>query len=79
MCLSKTSTGRGHYLPPTVNIKHEAVISTDDTFGNITLGAYHDGRHVHWASTPVKPEVSHINLATPPCMPKNETMAKSLL
>ena len=75
-CLQEEVT---NYLPSTVNKKHGAAVSTDDTFGYITLGGYRDGRHMHWASTPVKPEVSHINLATPPRAPKNETMAESLL
>ena len=68
-----------NYLLPTVNKKHGAAVSTDDTFGDITLGGYRDGRHVHFASNPVKSEVSHINPAKPPRMPKNETMAKFLL
>ena len=67
-----------NYLLPTVNKKWGLAISTDDTFGDITLGGYCDGRHMHFASTPVKPEVSNINLATPPHTPKNETMAESM-
>ena len=68
-----------NYLPPTVNKKHSAAVSTNDTFGDLTLGGYRDARHVHFASTPVKPEVSNINLATPPCITKEETIAESLL
>ena len=68
-----------NYLPPTVNKKRGAAILTDDTFGDLTLGGYCDARHVHFASTPVKPEVSNINLATPPHTPKEETIAESLL
>ena len=68
-----------NYLPPTVNKKCGAAISTDDTFGDLTLGGYHDARHVHFGSTPVKPEVSNINLATPPCVTKEETITESLL
>ena len=75
-CLQEEVT---NYLPPTINKKCGAAVSTDDTFGYITLGGYCDGRHMHWASTPDKLEVSHINLATPPHAPKNETMAGSLL
>ena len=68
-----------NYLPPTVNKKCSAAVSTDDTFSDLTLGGYRDARHVHFASTPVKPEVSNINLATPPCLTKEETIAESLL
>ena len=68
-----------NYLSPTVNKNHGAAVSTDDTFSNLTLGGYHEGRHVHFASTPVRPEVSNINLATPPHAPKEETIAESLL
>ena len=78
-CLKHLHEEVTNYLPPTVNKKCRAAISTDDTFSKITLGGYRDGRHVHFASTPVKPEVSHINLTTPPCTPKNETMTESLL
>ena len=41
-----------NYLPPTVNKKCGAAVSTDDTFGDLTLGGYRDARHVHFASTP---------------------------
>ena len=68
-----------NYLPPTVNKKCGAAIPTDDTFGDLTLGGYRDARHVHFASTPVKPEVSNINLTTPPHAPKEETVAESVL
>ena len=34
---------------------------------------------MHFASTPVKPEVSQINLATPPRAPKNDTITESTL
>ena len=68
-----------NYLPPTVNKKHGAAVTTDDTFGDLTLGGYRDARHVHFASTPVRPEVSNINLTTPPSTPKEETIAESVL
>ena len=68
-----------NYLPPMVNKKCGAAVPTDDTFGDLTLGGYRDARHVHCASTPVKPEVSNINLTTPPRSPKEETMAESVL
>ena len=29
-----------NYLPPTVNKKHGAAVTTDDTFGDLTLGGY---------------------------------------
>ena len=34
---------------------------------------------MHFASTPIRPEVSNINLTTPPCVPKEETIAESAL
>ena len=68
-----------NYLPPTVNKKCGAAVPTDDTFGNLTLGGYCDARHVHFVSTPVKLEVSNINLTTPPCAPKEETIVESVL
>ena len=68
-----------NYLPPTVNKKCGAAVPTDDTFGDLTLGGYCDARHVHFASTPVRPEVSNINLTTPPCATKEETIAESVL
>ena len=68
-----------NYLLPTVNKKCGAAITTDDTFGNLTLGRYRDARHIHFASTPIRPEVSNINLTTPPHAPKEETIAESVL
>ena len=68
-----------NYLLPTVTKKHGAAITTDDTFGDLTLGLYRDARHVHFASTPVRPEVSNINLTTPPHTPKEETIVESVL
>ena len=68
-----------NYLPPTVNKKWGAAITTDDTFGNLTLGGYRDAKHVHFASTPIRPEISNINLTTPPHAPKEETIAESVL
>ena len=68
-----------NYLPPTVNKRCRAAVTTDDTFGNLTLGGYRDARHVHFASTPVRPEVININLTTPLHAPKEETIAESVL
>ena len=68
-----------NYLPPTVIKKCGAAVTTDDTFGNLTLGRYRDARHVHFASTPVRLEVSNINLTTPPHTPKEETIVESVL
>ena len=52
----------------------------DDTFGDWTLGTDRNARHVHFASTPVKPEVSNTNLnVTPPRAPKEDTIAESIL
>ena len=68
-----------NYLLPTVNKKCGAAVTTDDPFGDLTLGRYRDARHVHFASTPVRPEVSNINLTTPPHTPKEETIAESVL
>ena len=67
-----------NYLPPTVNKKRGAAITTDDTFGDLTLGGYRDAKHVHFASTPIRPEISNINL-TPPHTHKEETIAESVL
>ena len=67
-----------NYLPPTVNKKRGAVITTDDTFGDLTLGGYRDAKHVHFASTPIRPEISNINL-TPPRTHKEETITESVL
>ena len=68
-----------NYLTPTVNKKRGAAVTTDDTFGNLTLGRYRDAKHVHFASTPIRPEVSNIILTTPPHVPKEETIAESVL
>ena len=35
-----------NYLPPTVNKKRGAAVTTDDTFGDLTLGGYRDAKHV---------------------------------
>ena len=67
-----------NYLPPTVNIKQGAAVATDDTFGDLTLGGYRDAKHVHFASTAIRPELSNINL-TPPHTYKEETLAESVL
>ena len=67
-----------NYLPPTVNKKWGAAVTTDDTFGNLTLSGYRDAKHVHFASTPIRPEISNINL-TPPRTHKEETIAESVL
>ena len=61
-----------NYLPPTVNKKWGAAITTDNTFSDLTLGRYRDAKHVHFASTPIRPEISNINLTTPPRAPKEE-------
>ena len=68
-----------NYLPPTVNKKWGAAITTDDTFGDLTLGGYRDAKHVHFASTPIRPEISNINLTTPPHVPKEATIAELVL
>ena len=34
---------------------------------------------MHFASTPIRPEISKINLTTPPRAPKEETIAESVL
>ena len=68
-----------NYLPPTVNKKCGGAVTTNDTFGDWTLGGARTDRHVHFASTPVKPEVSNIRLATPPCTHKEETIAELIL
>ena len=67
-----------NYLPPTVNKKRGAAVTNDDTFGNLTLGGYRDTKHVHFASTPIRPEISNINL-TPPRTQKEESIAESVL
>ena len=48
-------------------------------FVNLTLGGYRDARHVPFVSTPVRLEVSNINLTTPPHAPKEETIAELVL
>ena len=68
-----------NYLLPTVNKKCGAAVTTDDTFGDLTLGGYRDAKHVHFASTPIRLEVSNINLTTPPHIAKEETIAESVL
>ena len=68
-----------NYLPPTVNKKRGAAVTTDDTFGDLTLSRYRDAKHVHFASTPIRPEISNINLTTPPRTHKEETIAESVL
>ena len=68
-----------NYLPSTVNKKQGAAITTDDTFGDLTLGGYRDAKHVHFASTPIRPEISNINLTTPPHAHKEETITESVL
>ena len=68
-----------NYLPQTVNKKRGAAVTTVDTFGDLTLSGYRDARHVHFASTPVRLEVSNINLATPPRAPQRETIAECVL
>ena len=69
-----------NYCPPTVNKKRGAAISTDDTIADWTLGGTRDTRHVHFASTPVKSNISNINInVTPPRAPKEDTLAESLL
>ena len=68
-----------NYLLPTVNKKRGAAVTTDDTFGDLTLGGYRDAKHVHFASIPIRPEISNINLTTPPRTHKEETIAESVL
>ena len=69
-----------NYCPPTVNKKRGAAISTDNTIADWKLGGTHDTRHVHFASTPVKSNISNINInVTPPSAPKVDTLAESLL
>ena len=68
-----------NYLPPTVKKKCRAAVTTDNTFGDLTLGRYRDAKHMHFANTPIRPEVSNINLTTLPHAPKEETIAESVL
>ena len=67
-----------NYLPPTVNKKRGATITTDNTFGDLTPGVYRDAKHVHFASTPIRPEISNTNL-TPPHTHEEETLVESVL
>ena len=68
-----------NYLPPTVNKKQGAAVTTHDTFGNLTLGRYRDAKHVHFASTLIRLDISNIDLPTPPHAPKEETIAELVL
>ena len=68
-----------NYLLPTVNKKRGAAVTTDDTFGDLTLGGYRDAKDVHFASTPIRPDISNINLATPPHTNKEKTITESVL
>ena len=68
-----------NYLQPTVNKKWGAAITTNDTFGDLTLGGYRDAKHIHFASTPIRLDISNINLTTPPRTHKDETIAESVL
>ena len=68
-----------NYLQPTVNKKWGAAVTTNDTFGDLTLGGYRDAKQVHFASTPIRPDISNINLTTPPRTHKDETIAESVL
>ena len=79
-CLKGLQEEVNNYCPPTVNKKCGAAISTDDTIPDWTLGGTRDTRHVHFASTPVKSNVSNINInVTPPQAPKEDTLAETLL
>ena len=63
-----------------VNKKQGAAIVTDDTFGDLTFGTDCNTHHVHFASTPAKPDVSNINInVTPPRLHKEESIVESLL
>ena len=68
-----------NYLPPTVNKKRGAAVTTDNTFGDLTLSGYRDAKHVHFASTPITTDISNINLTKPPHTHKDETIAESVL
>ena len=75
-CLKGLQEEVNNYCPPTVNKKRGAAISTDDTIADWTLGGTRDTRHIHFASTPVKSNVSNINInVTPPQAPKEDTLA----
>ena len=79
-CLKGLQEEINNYCPPTVNKKCRAAISTDDTLADWTLGRTHDTRHVHFASNPVKSSASDVNInVTPPRVPKEDTLAESLL
>ena len=68
-----------NYLLPTVNKKQGAAITTDDTFGDLTLGRYRDVKHVHFTSTPIRLEISNISLTRPPRTQQEETIAELVL
>lgn len=52
----------------------------DNTSGDLTFSTDRNTRHIHFASTPVKPDVSNINInITPPRVHKEESIAESLL
>ena len=69
-----------NYCPRTVNKKRGAAVATDDMFDDLTFGTDRNACHIHFASTPVKPDVSNINInITPPRVHKEETIAKSML
>ena len=68
-----------NYLPPAVNKKRGAAVTTDDIFSDLTLGRYRNAKHVHFASTPIRPETSNINLTTTPRTHKEETIAELVL
>ena len=69
-----------NYCPPTVNKKRGAAISTDNTLADWMLGGTRDTRQVHFASTPVKSSASDVNInITPPRVPKEDSLAESLL
>ena len=79
-CLKGLQEEVNNYCPPTVNKKCGGAVSTDDTFGDLTFGVVRNARHVHFASTPIKPEVSNINLhVTPPRSQKEDTIVESFL
>ena len=55
-------------------------ITTDNTFGDLTFGTDCNAHHLHFTSTPVKPDISNINInITPPRVHKEESVTKSLL
>ena len=79
-CLKGLQEEINNYCPTTINKKCGAAISTDDTLADWTLGGTHDTRYVHFTSTPVKSNASDINInVTPPRVPKEDTLAESLL